>query len=241
MKKTIIWDLFGGLNGSLGLALNNDEKYEIYTIDILPKTKDGRENKVIDLAQENVEKLLSELAQLPTPHIITSSPMCQSFSRASTCQGGNASWIVDEFSNTMKVREDHSICKRNYNSERLINNAHLGARAISNTITIIEFVKQFNNDVKWYIENPKSSMIWDFINQSNTPFFEQAIKNDTNYNNYGAPYKKPTRFLSNIDLDLSQENKKGEISFEYHKGGYDNRSDIPQGLLTHIINKMEEA
>ncbi len=242
-KKLVIWDLFGGLNGSLGLAIGYED-YDIYTIDILPKTKDGRDNIVIDLAYENYFALEEELKKLPKPDIIVASPMCNSFSRAATGAGGNASWIVEE-NNQLSFRPDYHYgdktkVKRNYNVDKLIENRRLGFRAVLNTLIII---RDFKPKV-WYIENPKTSLIWNLIkynfNSLNFDFIEEVVENNTYYNNYGAPYKKPTKFLSNIDLKLKNENIKSKVSFEYLKGGKKMRSDIPQQLLKDIITRMEE-
>lgn len=230
MKK-IVWDLFGGLNGSVGSAIGYD-KYEIYTFDILPKTKDGRDNIVIDLAMEDTDKLLQLMSKYPKPDIIVSSPICSSFSIATAMKGGNASWKFG-LNDKLYYRKptDYVNVRFNYNTQ--LNKAKQGAYSIKNTIKLIIKYKP----TYWYIENPQTSLIWRYIN--NNLLFNKGFKNLTYYGLYGFEAKKPTIFMSNLKLNLKLNDKYSKHkSFQSHK--HLNRSDIPKSLIQEIFKQFEK-
>ena len=224
--KTIVWDLFGGLNGSVGLSLD-PKIYKIYTIDILDETKDGRKNIVIDLADSITMRLFAKLDKLPKPDIIVASPMCQSFSRAAALKGGNASWRVNNDVITYRKPEDYINTRYNYTDQ--LDKAILGETAIQNTISIIRTYKPKH----WYIENPASSLIWKLINY-NWDF--NHISNIADYSAYGFISKKPTIFLSNTLLDLKTSKQKSSINTE--QISQKQRSDIPKDLIRDIFDQF---
>ncbi len=247
--KKVIWDLFGGLNGSLGLAIGYED-YDIYTIDILPKTKDGRENIVIDLATGTYFDLKEELDKLPKPDIIAASPMCNSFSTASGMKGSGASgweYVLDE--NGERTEKIYIRPREHFENSRLkyenaFPKAVLGERAIINTIEIIQEYKP----KYWYIENPRGSLIWKYI-EGNLGF-NKGIKNLAHYLAYDEDYfKKPTIFLSNINLNLKTTKEKAKIEINTrlkgrrikNKASIKDRSNIPEQLLKDIINKFNEG
>lgn len=237
MKK-IVWDLFGGLNGSLEKSLDKN-KYEILTFDILSKTKDGKENIVIDLANENINHLINILKSYKKPDIITASPMCNSFSAARRYRdGGTGGWIIeDDKKIILRSKESFELnksTKRNDKWDGITERAKLGKIAIENTFKIIEYFQP----KYFYIENPKNSLIWNYIeyNMGINNYPKSAARYGS-YDNFGM--KKDTIFLSNIILFL--RNDKWEPSYKKNMGWVkrQNRSDIPKSLLQHIFINFE--
>ena len=91
--------------------------------------------------------------------------------------------------------------------------------------------------------NPKVFIIENPVGGLRTMKFMQGIpRYTTTYCQYGAEYKKPTDFFSNIDLKL-----KPCCCHKYHsksvKGLKDSmeRSMYPQRLVEHIVDVCEEA
>lgn len=239
MKKKIVWDFFGGLNGSLRKALDKN-KYEILTFDILEKTKDGKENIVIDLANENINHLINILKSYKKPDIITASPMCNSFSAARRYKdGGTGGWEFANDKKTLILRTKDSFelnksIKRNDKWDGITERAKLGKIAIENTFKIIEYFKP----KYFYIENPKNSLMWNYIkyNLGIKKYFKNPARYGS-YDNFGM--KKDTIFLSNIKLFLRID--KWEPSYKKNMGWVkrQNRSDIPKSLLQHIFINFE--
>ena len=86
------------------------------------------------------------------------------------------------------------------------------------------------------IENPRASKIWDYF-QNFLDF--QGIKNFANYNDWDNTYtKKPTCFLSNINLEIKMGNIKSSIKWE-NVCGYKNRLAIPKDLIKYILETIE--
>lgn len=65
----------------------------------------------------------------------------------------------------------------------------------------IEIIKRYQPNV-YIIENPAHGHLWEYIEK--ILGFEIPYENLTYYNNYDYPIKKPTKFKSNIDLDLKK-------------------------------------
>lgn len=251
-KKIIVWDLFGGLNGSVGLALMDRERereIETYTLDILPQTKDGRDNIVANLANENYKELKEILDTLPKPDIIVASPMCMTWSRASAMKGGSTGWIINEDDSLSRRPKEHFEDKDingykdfkakgfRYKYDNNMKTADLGQYAIENTIRAIEEYKP----KVWYIENPAGSLMWRYIKHNIG--FKKSIKNLVHYGAYGAINKKPTIFLSNIELDLRLCPKnwvgyKGEGASRWEEIPKKDRSDIPKDLINETLDKF---
>lgn len=187
-RKTVVWALFDDGNQSVHNTLKDDEQYNVISIGIQDKDTVTK----IDLSQ-NWEELKKQLSELPSPDIIVASPVCSSFSKAACLAGGNATWRIDGDKITLRPESDYIGTR--YNAQRQINNGKLGIALIDNTINIINHFKpKF-----WYIENPASSLIWKVVNGK-----LDSHDNVADYCMYGLEWKKPTRFLSNIDLNLKK-------------------------------------
>ncbi len=68
--------------------------------------------------------------------------------------------------------------------------------------------------------------------------FKLPYLNITRYNNYDYPLQKPTKFASNINLDLKNEIIKQEIEWGHFSKSYNERSNIPQKLVIEIFSKV---
>lgn len=100
-------------------------------------------------------------------------------------------------------------------------------------------VIQFFKPEYWYIENPKRSLIWDYIIE-NYHFKEKTFLNSTYFVNYGASYLGHTTFMSNIKLNLSDiKIINPTIKMGYVSGSNGDRSEIPEDLIISIFNKFK--
>lgn len=213
MKK-VIWDLFGGGQNSVYNTLkefNLLDEYDIYTFDIV--TPQHSKQRVLNLSSD-IRRVLSDLSPFPKPDIILASPLCQSFSMILAMKnGGNCCW--EPTADGLKIRSKESFEKnknaftRNMIYERQLEKAILGKKCIDNTIKIIEIFKP----KYYYIENPRKSLMWKYIEQEHKEFWTNSFTNITNYNNYGFISKKPTIFLSNVLMNLNTENKSNYVYY----------------------------
>lgn len=244
MRKLIIWALFDSGNGSYKKVADDIEEIDLYAVGL------DRENKNdhfinLDLADYSSlfgeDKLFKELDKLPKPDLIIASPPCESWSTASGMANGNACWKQDTIENlwgemkgsrfTVRDYKDYEDYK--YYPHRQLMTRINGELTILNTIRIIEKYKP-----KYYIiENPAYGRIWDYID--NILGFDIKFENLTYYNNYGFKIKKPTKFCSNIYLDLKTVKIPNEISFG-EVSGYNNRSNIPKDLVKDIFETLLE-
>lgn len=107
------------------------------------------------------------------------------------------------------------------------------SKFINKTIEIIDYLKP-----KYYfIENPNSSKIWDFIENKN--YTKDFVIAD--YCQFGYKYKKPTKILTNKKLENvrckcigKHEIKMGALGTQ--KTTLLERYSIPQKLLDYLLN-----
>lgn len=229
-RKVVIWDLMGGGCNSLRLALqkSNLRKYfKVYTFDIVKKSN-GFKNIVFDLSTDNIiEKLNKKINanEIKKPDILISSSLCQSFSLAmrsiSTLKDKDGNYFSGNphhFWNhdTKKVEtwprdnikwngfSGNSYPKGRKSVPKFV--GELGERCIQNIIKILCYFKPKN----YYIENPANSLIWKYIKYNLG--FTSGIKNVAHYSAYNENFsRKPTCFLSNIELNLKKV-KNGQMS-----------------------------
>lgn len=156
--------------------------------------------------------------------------------------GGNASW-KQESSNerklskfTIRNRVDYDLPHVQFKYERSFLNRINGELCIYNTI---EIIKRYKPAV-FVIENPASSKIWHYINDILD--FSISFDNLTYYSNYGYPIQKPTRFKSNINLNLKCDRSiKPNKSWDKFSKSYNERSNIPIDLILDIYNNVNKA
>ena len=213
-KKKIVWDLFGGGQNSVFLTLqelNLLKDYDVYTFDITEPIHDKQFK--IDLAQDNIIKIFS---QFPKPDIIVASPLCQSFSCVLNMKGGGTCFW--KFNNAKTKLIERSVKEfetlksgftKNLKADVQLFIKRLGQKCIDNTIALIKhYQPQY-----WYIENPKQSLMWKYIQLNRTDFFDpfNHYLNETSYGKYGYFTTKATIFLSNVPMNLL----KGKIDPPY--------------------------
>lgn len=238
----VVWDICGGLNGSVGLAINY-EKYDIYTMDILPKTKDNRKNIVIDLTQE-FKVLVKILSKLPKPYAIIGSPPCVAWSRAASMKGGSAGFYNKNGEIKVVLRPEHHFLMKEFNGflnkegfrykfENIRTRAIMGEKMLNNLILIIKYFEP----EYWYIENPATSLMWTYIKER-WDFETPVYKNLTHYGAYGGISKKPTIFLSNVEMCLSKTPKGFKQKTRWEEILKKNRSDIPPKLIQEIFDNF---
>lgn len=68
--------------------------------------------------------------------------------------------------------------------------------------------------------------------------FKLPYLNITRYNNYDYPLQKPTKFASNLDLGLKNDIIKQDVEWKHFSKSYNERSNIPQNLVTDIFTKV---
>lgn len=229
INKKYIWCLFDDANGSWN-KLNKDN---ILSIGI--NENDWNNYYKIDLSIQN-KNLIKELSKLPKPSIIICSPPCESWSIA---DNSRRLWRKQEkstieiftYQDELRNREKFNSGKRDYFKQWKST-----LDGMSTIIGVVKIIEHFKPDI-WIIENPATSKIWEFLEQT---FNFVGHKNKTYYNAYNDTFtKKPTIFLSNKKLDLKKDHIKQKIIWE-KVCGYGRRSSIPQELLEDILKQIEE-
>ena len=214
MKKIIIWDLFGGGQNSVFSTLKENNLlyiYDIYTFDITDPIHEKQYH--LDLSQDDI---INKFKQFPKPDIIVASPLCQSFSCVLNMKGGGTCfWKLNKLKTKLIERpvkeflELKSGFTKNLDAKTQLFIKRLGKKCIDNTIKLIDYYKPHI----WYIENPKQSLMWKYIELNKANFVKRwkAIKNEASYGKYGFLTTKATYFMSNISLNLL----KGKIDPPY--------------------------
>ena len=147
------------------------------------KHYEGTDNEIISLDYEKKYKpdiccdiMEWNYKEYPIGHfdIIWASPECKIFSMLQNCRIGNhkgASWK---------------------NKEELKEQRDIHSKFIKKTIEIIKYF----NPTFYYIENPLHSKIWDYVEED---YKDKFVIVDYCY--YGYRYKKPTKILTNKELE----------------------------------------
>lgn len=107
-----------------------------------------------------------------------------------------------------------------------------GELCIFNTV---EIIKRYQPKY-FIIENPATGRIWEYIEK--VMGFSLPYHNPTKYNNYCYEIQKPTKFASNLNLELNNETVKAELKWHEFSNGYNERSNIPQKLVKEIFTKV---
>lgn len=243
MNKIIVWALFDDSYCCWGQACQQLENVECYCIGLGDFKGIGNNHKVVlDLSLTN-PNLIKELSKLPKPNVIVASPPCESWSNAD-CNGRMLREIGKEFlllANKNYYDNYNNTCCKNKKRDFVKKETSFinGINTIGATLKIIRnFIDEDSlepNPQYWVIENPKTSKIWDFIYNH---WCFGGIPNNTYYSSYNSNFSlKPTTFLSNIDLNLKKEKKKGNDKHMLNNG-YDVRSKIPLELTLSILRKL---
>lgn len=242
--KLVIWGLFDSGNGSYFKSAEKDDDIELFSIGI------DRENKNdhfinLDLADYSRmfgdNKMFDTLDKLPKPDLIIASPPCESWSIASAMKDGNACWKQDTIENLFGTMEGSRFTVRDYDDyenyqfypDRQLLTRINGELCIFNTIEIIRRYKP-----KYYIiENPAYGRIWEYIDK--ILGFKIEYENQTYYSAYDYPIVKPTKFGSNVHLELKTKRVKTGTNMNNFPG-YNNRSNIPEKLVDDIFNRIKK-
>lgn len=248
----IVWALFDSGNGSYTKGVKDLDDKGLCDIEIHPIGIDieRKNNHFINLNLADYSRLFGDntlfdtLDKLPKPDLIIASPPCESWSNASAIPNGNACWKKEDLSDslfepqrepspfTIRSNSDYEQAYNNYKYDRQFMKRVNGELCVFNTI---EIIKRYEPEF-FIIENPASGRIWRYIEE--VIGFELPFKNPTRYNNYGYPIQKPTKFASNLDLQLNNEANKPEVTWQDFSKSYNERSNIPQELVKEIFTKV---
>ena len=250
--KMTVWALFDSGNGSYTKGVKTLNSSGRANIDIYPIGMDieGKNNHFINLNLADYGRLFGDntlfdvLDQLPKPDLIIASPPCESWSNASAMTGGNACWKQEDLSDslfipqkeasmfTIRTASDYEEAYINYKYDRQFIKRINGELCAFNTIEIIKRYKP----MYFVIENPASGRLWKYINE--VIGFKLPHLNLTRYNNYDYPLQKPTKFASNLDLELKNDIIKQDVEWKYFPKSYNERSNIPQKLVVELFIKI---
>ena len=242
----IVWALFDSGNGCYKRSADEIDDIEIYSIGLDIENKN---NHFINLNLAEYSRLFGDntlfdtLDELPQPDLIIASPPCESWSVASAMKNGNACWKREDVSDSLFEPQTplSRFTVRNYNDydgtqfkqdKSLIKRIN-GELCAFNTV---EIIKKYNP--KYYIiENPAHGRLWEYINK--ILGFKIKFDNFTYYNNYDYPISKPTKFGSNVNLNLKSENIPNDVIFNSgFSRDYNERSNIPKKLVDEIFRKI---
>ncbi|APD24432.1 class I SAM-dependent methyltransferase [Streptococcus pneumoniae] len=253
VQKMIVWALFDSGNGSYTKAINTlnssggGANIEVYPIGIDIENKN---NHFIPLNLADYSRLFGDnklfdtLDKLPHPDLIIASPPCESWSNASAMTNGNACWKKEDLSDslfepqippsmfTIRANKDYEDAYNNYWYDRQFMKRVNGELCAFNTI---EIIKRYQPKY-WIIENPATGRLWKYI--ETIIGFPLPYKNPTRYNNYDYPLQKPTKFASNLFLNLNNDINPAEIEWGNFSKSYNERSNIPQKLLLDIFQTV---
>lgn len=244
----IVWALFDSGNGCYAQAAKKFQNIELYSIGL---DIENKHNHFIPLNLADYSrlfgntKLFDTLDELPKPDIILASPPCESWSVASAMRGGNACWKRENVEDslfvpqilpspfTIRTNREYQQTHNQLKYEKQFLKRVNGELTIFNTI---EIIKRFNPSY-YVIENPANSKIWEYIND--VLDFKIPYLNLTRYNNYDYPLQKPTKFGSNLFLNLKNEVIKPNVEWKNFSKSYNERSNIPLKLIESIFEQLE--
>lgn len=242
----IVWALFDSGNGSYTKVV---EKYFKNEIEIYPIGLDieNKNNHFINLNLADYSYLFGNnilfdtLDRLPKPDLIIASPPCESWSVASAMRDGNACWKQEKGDSLFEPQEPLSrFTIRDYKDyegyqfkydKSLVKRIN-GELCIFN---LVEIIKRYKPKV-YIIENPAYGRIWEYI--ETILGFVIPFENETRYNNYDYPISKPTKFKSNIKLELKNRRIGNEIDFSETGWSYNQKSNIPEKLVIDIFKQI---
>lgn len=157
---------------------------------------------------------------------------------------GNACWKQEDLSDslfvpqrepsmfTIRNNSDYDKAFINYKYARQFMKRVNGELTAFNTI---EIIKRYE-PMFFIIENPASGRLWKYI--EDIIGFKLPYYNLTRYNNYDYPLQKPTKFASNLNLELKNDIIKQDVEWKHFSKSYNERSNIPQKLVIEIFTKV---
>lgn len=247
--KMTAWALFDSGNGSYTKAVQTLNSSGLANIDIYPIGIDiEHKNKhFINLNLADYSRLFGDntlfdtLDKLPKPDLIIASPPCESWSNASAMDRGNACWKQEQGDSLFQPQKPLSIFTvrdhKDYDGYQYYPNKQFMKR-INGELTsfnTIEIIKRYKPKY-FIIENPASGRLWKYI--EDIIGFKLPYLNPTRYNDYDYPLQKPTKFASNLNLDLKNDIIKQDVEWGHFSNSYNERSNIPQKLVIEIFTKV---
>lgn len=201
--------------GSVGKAAKRAGFKKVISIDNEPKWKPTIEANLLTF----------DYKKLPTPDFIWASPPCVSFSLL----------------NAMMKKPHRNVKTLAPQTET----GRIGNRLLARTLTIINYFKKKNPQLKFVIENPLG-----FMRKMSS--MKKLPRYTTSYSKYGFKYKKHTDFWSNIELNLkpmdtpnnpSKAKKDGSLVSAQGKIINDKSCAyrIPQPLLNQIFKDYKKS
>lgn len=244
--KMVIWALFDSGNGCYKQVGDTMDDVEIYSIglDIENKNTHFLHQNLADYGRLfGATDLWDSLDTLPKPDLIIASPPCESWSVASAMHEGNACWkreVLNEWVQTVKDSSPFTIRDVNDYDGYLYNPITQVLKRVNGelcALNLTEIIRRYQPKY-WIIENPELSKVWQYIPR--VLGFEIPYTNNVKYSNYGYDIEKPTRFSSNIWLDIDAE-RRGRTTKNFKDiHGYNNRSNIPLDLVREIFTQVLE-
>lgn len=256
-RKIVVYDLFGGSQNSVYNALKYFDYFEVYTFDTNPNIGHDRQY-VVDLSEaENLYKCVAE-NNIPEPDFIFASPLCQSFSILLNAgeKGGRVAikydaeqdkYVVRDLEEIEEIIQSNNFLNRN-NAQKLQERSILGLALVESTIKIIHHYEKDNKELCWYIENPRTSLMWDVIPTNHKEMRFKGFKRLAHYNSYDLSFpRKETYFLANVPMWLKAYNitknvykKPGERTIGSSKNETGDRVKIPALLIIDIAHQFKE-
>jgi hypothetical protein len=247
----VIWALFDSGNGCYKQVGDTIDEIEIYSVglDVENKNSHFLNQNLADYSRLFGSKdLWNSLDTLPKPDLIIASPPCESWSVASAMYEGNACWKREQLTDWEESRKEISPFTirdiddydgYQYNPLTQVIKRVNGELC---TLNLTEIIRRYKPKY-WVIENPELSKIWEYLPR--VLGFELPFENKVRYSNYGYEIDKPTRFSSNVWLNLDYARRvKTEKNFKDIRG-YNERSNIPLELVreifTQILDKWEKG
>lgn len=243
----IVWSLFDSGNGSYSRSAKKFPQIENYAIGI---DRENKNSHFINLDLADYKRLFGDktlfdtLDKLPKPDVILASPPCESWSVASAMDRGNACWKQEKGDSLFEpqeplskftVRDYVDYDRYQFKPTKSFLTRINGELTVFNTI---EIIKRYEPKV-YVVENPARGRIWEYIEK--VLGFHIPFENLTYYNNYDYEVRKPTKFKSNINLNLKSDGTiKNEVDFNKTGWTYNERSNIPEKLVDDIFKKILE-
>lgn len=245
----VVWALFDSGNGSYFKGANSLNSSGRVNIKVYPIGIDveNKNNHFITLNLADYSRLFGDntlfdtLDKLPHPDLIIASPPCESWSGASAMDRGNACWKQERGDGLFEpqvplskftIRYASDFENYQFQPDKQLMKRINGELCAFNTVEIIKRYKpKF-----WIIENPAYGRLWEYIEI--VLGFKLPYKNHTRYNNYDYPVRKATRFSGNINLNLKNEKIPNELNLKEFSHSYNERSNIPEKLVSEIFEKI---
>lgn len=233
----IVWCLYDDGNMSYGKVLKDINEVQSISMGIQDKQGLGNNHSYIkiDLSLMNFD-LIKQLNKLPKPDIILASPPCESWSISDRACRIYNTIEKDKISYKHRTWYDEWNAKAFANTKRKFIQKETGRILGEITAGAIAHIIFEIKPKVWVIENPRQSMLWDWLD---THWELKGIDNNVYYSDYDLDFtRKPTKFLSNINLDLKYENRKWvKNKKDFWVLPYEKRATIPTSLVKDIFRK----